>query len=240
MAIKKENILGVDIGGSKIGLVVWDGKKVVKQLFIGKPTLAKLKEGIGRLGNIKKIGMGVPGIFDEKTGRIIKCPNAAWLNGLNLKNLFPKKTVKIDNDVHCFLRAEASFGAGRGYNNILAVAFGAGIGGGVMVNSKILNSPAGEFGHMIIDEGKAWEKLYQAGKNNPKAQEKINAIGVANLINAFNPEIIILGGEGAKLPSKKVISQYLLSIPKQMPKIVLAKLGRYSNAIGAILLFSNR
>ena len=248
--IKKEKILGVDIGGSKINVIVWDGKKVVKQKQIGAPNKDNLKAIVGECG-LRKIGIGVPGIFDAAAGIIIKCPNAPQLNGLNLKKLWPDKIVKIDNDVHCFLRAEAALGAGRGYDNILAVAFGTGIGGAFtneklkMKNEKLNNKTiykgkngwAGEFGHMIIDKGQDWEELYQKIKNKPQEQKKINAIGLANLINIFNPGIIILGGAGAKLPNKKIIFQYLLSPKEQMPKIVLAKLGQTSNAIGAALLF---
>ncbi|MEK9153443.1 MAG: ROK family protein [Patescibacteria group bacterium] len=89
---------------------------------------------------------------------------------------------------------------------------------------------------MIIDKGQDWEKLYQKTKNKPREQEKINAIGLANLINVFNPEIIILGGAGAKIPKKELISPYLLWPKRQMPKIVLAKLGQNASAIGAALL----
>jgi len=255
MTAKKENILGCDIGGSKINVVVWNGKKVVEQKQIGVPNKNNLKAIIGEYG-LRKIGIGVPGIFDAKNGRIIKCSNGPQLNGLNLKKLWPDKIVKIDNDVHCFLRAEAALGAGKGYDNILAVAFGTGIGGAFtnekvkMKNEKINNEIiyrgrngwAGEFGHMIIDRGQDWEELYQKTRNKPKEQEKINAIGLANLINIFNPKVIILGGKGARLLTDKgaeLLIKNLLSLKEQMPKIVLTKLGQTANAIGAALLFVN-
>ncbi len=234
---KKENILGVDIGGSKINVVVWDGEKIVEQKqIVGAPNKDKLKTIAGEWG-LQKIGVGVPGIFDATSGIVIKCSNAPQLDGLNLKKLWPDKTIKIDNDVHCFLLAEAMLGAGGGYNNIVAVAFGTGIGGALMIDGKILPPVAGEVGHIIIDRGQNWKRLYQKTKNNSREQEKINAIGLANLINVLSPEIIILGGKGAQSPNKKIISQYLLLPKKQMPKIILAKLGQNANAIGAALLF---
>ncbi|PIX02980.1 hypothetical protein COZ78_02845 [bacterium (Candidatus Gribaldobacteria) CG_4_8_14_3_um_filter_42_11] len=259
MAIKNENILGVDIGGSKVNLVVWDGQKIVEQKQItGDPNKDNLKAIVEEY-DLQKIGLGVPGIFNMATGQIIKCPNAPQLNGLNLKKLWPDKIVKIDNDARCFLRAEAMLGAGKGYNNILAVVFGTGIGGAIKVQSakckvqswgnydyilKGKDGWAGEFGHMIIDRGKSWERLYQATKNKPREQEKINAIGLANLINIFNPEIIILGGKGAvevtrllRLQGTGLLEKNLLWAKAQMPKIVLAKLGQNASAIGAALLF---
>ena len=134
----------------------------------------------------------------------------------------------------------------------LGVIFGTGIGGAFaneklkMKNEKINNEIifrgrdgwAGEFGHMIIDKGKTWEKLYQETKNKPKEQEKINAIGLANLINIFNPEVIILGGKGAKKPNKELIEKYLLLLKKQMPKFIMAKLKDNSVAIGATMLWN--
>ena len=251
---KKENILGVDIGGSKVNFVVWDGQKIVEQKQVaGTPNKDNLKAIVGEYG-WRKIGVGVPGIFSMVTDQIIKCPNAPQLNSLNLKKLWPNKIIRIDNDVHCLLRAEAMLGAGRGYNNILAVAFGTGIGGAIKVQSakckvkswgnydyilKGKDGWAGEFGHMIIDKGQSWEKLYQATKNKPQEQEKINAIGLANLINIFNPEIIILAGKGARLltaKGAKLLAENLLWAKAQMPKIVLAKLNQNASAIGAALL----
>lgn len=241
MTIKKENILGVDIGGSKINLVVWNGQKIVEQKQItGAPNKENLKAIVGEYG-LLKIGIGVPGIFNAINGQIIKCPNAPQLDGLNLKKLWPDKIVRIDNDVHCFLRAEAMLGAGRGYSNILAVTLGTGIGGALMINDKILPAPSGEVGHIIINKGQSWEKLYQATKNKPKEQEKINAIGLANLINIFNPEIIILGGAGARslsLQGTEFLAKNLLWPKTQMPKIALAKLGQNASAIGAALLLN--
>jgi len=198
MTNKKENILGVDIGGSKINFVAWDGRKIIKQVLIQKPTIAKLKRGIEQFPEIKKIGFGAPGIVDAKTGKIIKCPNLPEFNGLNLKKLFPDNEIKIDNDVHCFLLAEKLIGQAKNKKNVLAVMMGTGIGGAIMINNKILPQPAGEVGRMIIDNGQTWEKLYQKNKNNPQKQKQIHKIAIANLINIFNPEIIILGGKGAR------------------------------------------
>ena len=92
---------------------------------------------------------------------------------------------------------------------------------------------------MVIDKGKSGERLYQETRTKPKEQEKINAIGLANLINVFNPEVIILAGKGAKAPNKRLISKYLLLPKKQMPKIVFSKLGDNAVAIGGAMLWEN-
>ena len=59
-----------------------------------------------------------------------------------------KVPVKLNNDVKCFTLGEARFGIGRGYQNIIGLTFGTGIGGGIMINNQIAtgkNNTAGEF-----------------------------------------------------------------------------------------------
>ncbi len=238
---KNELVLGVDVGGSKINMVLWDGKKVLKTWRAQPATLANLKKGIEifnrALDSVNfKIGIAVPGLVDEKTGIVLRCPNLPAFNGLNLKREL-RKNARIGNDAKCFLRAEVKFGAGKGCKDILGVIFGTGIGGAIK-NYHGRNEWVGEFGHMIIDKGKSWEKLYQETENNPKEQEKINAIGLANLINIFNPEIIILGGKGIKMPNQGMISKNLLLAKKQMPKFVFSKFKDNAVAVGAAMLWN--
>ncbi len=235
---KNKLTIGVDIGGSKINLVIWNGRKIISQIFIEKPTIVKLKQEIERFADIKTIGIGVPGVFDTKTGQIINCPNLPQFNGFNFKKVFQNRIIRIDNDAHCFLRAEAKLGIGRGYNNILAVVFGTGIGGAIMVNGQIIAAPAGEVGHMIIHNGQSWEKLYQKSRNNSAKQTQIHALALANLINIFSPQLIILGGEGMISFGSKTFKKYLLAPQVQRVEIVPGKLGPNANAIGAVLLYA--
>ncbi len=252
---KKENILGVDIGGSKIRMVLWNGKKVLKEWQSETANLENLKKGLdffnGALGSTySKIGVGLPGLLDFKNNQALFCKNLPAFNKVNLKACFPVE-VKMDNDAKCFLRAEINAFKGKKPEYVLGIIFGTGIGG-AFTNEKLKtknekfedeviyrgkDSWAGEFGHMIMDKGKTWEKLYQETKNNPKEQEKINAIGMANLINIFNPELIILGGKGVTKPNLKTIEKYLL-VKKQMPKFIFSKLGDNAVALGATFLWN--
>jgi len=239
---KNKAILGIDIGGSKIIIVLWNRKKVLKSRQVQPATLTNLKKGLEFFSRLQgsanlRVGVAVAGLVDEKSGRILKCPNLPAFNGLDLKKEVGKRT-KVYNDAKCFLKAEMKIGSGKGYTNVLGVVFGTGIGGAIN-KYEGENSWAGEFGHMVIDKGKSWERLYQDTKNKPKEQEKINAIGLANLINVFNPEVIILAGKGAKAPNKRLISKYLLLPKKQMPKIVFSKLGDNAVAIGGAMLWEN-
>jgi glucokinase len=237
----KENILGVDIGGSKIKMVLWDGEKVLKEWKSETATLEKLKQGLANF-DCKKVGIGLPGLLDFKNGKTLFCQNLPNFNNVNLKTCFPME-IKTDNDAKCFLRAEMAVAKERNLGYVLGVIFGTGIGGAIN-GYRGNNGWAGEFGHMIVGktlrqaQGKTWEKLYQETKNKPVEQEIINAMGLANLINIFNPEAIILGGKGAKKPNKELIEKYLLLPKKQMPKFITAKLKDNSVAIGAAMLYS--
>ncbi|MFH0739507.1 MAG: ROK family protein [bacterium] len=236
-----ENILGIDIGGSKIKMVLWDGQKVLQEWKSETANLENLKKGLeffGRaLGSADfKVGIGLPGLLDFKNKKALFCKNLPKFNNINLKSYFPME-IKTDNDAKCFLRAEIGMIKGKKPENVLGVIFGTGIGGAIN-GYRGNNNWAGEFGHMIISKNKSWEKLYQETKNKPKEQEKINAIGLANLINIFNPSAIILGGRGAKNPNKLLIEKYLLLPKKQMPKFMKAKLKDNSVAIGAAMLWS--
>lgn len=238
----KNIVLGVDIGGSKINIVVWDGKKVIDNWQTKEVSLEKLKEGISFF-NIPKVGIGIAAVMNFKTGRILNSPNLRAFEGLCLKN-FLKRKVRFDNDVHCFLRAEAELGAAKNYQNILAVAMGTGIGGAIIINKEPVylgsHGSAGEFGFMVLQDGKTWEKLYQENNNSYKIQEQIHALGFANLINAFDPEIIILGGGGARMPNRELMEELILSPLAKKTKIVFGKLGPNANAIGAALLWADK
>lgn len=228
---KSNLILGIDVGGSKINIIIWNGKKVLNNWQTEDVSVEKLKEGISRF-KISKIGIGMAGILDHKTGHILNSPNLKSFEGFCLKDL--KKNIRFDNDVNCFLRAEAKLGAAGGYKNVLAVAMGTGIGGAYLES----HGSAGEFGFMVLEDRKTWEQLYQETKDNPEKQEQIHAIGFANLINAFDPEIIILGGGGAKLPNRKLMEEFIVSPLSKKTKIVFGKLGPDANAIGAALLWN--
>lgn len=239
--VNKNLVLGVDVGGSKINIIVWNGKKVTDSWQTKEVTIKKLKEGIS-LFNIPKVGIAMAAVLDFKTGIIINSPNLKSFEGFCLKNLLGRK-VRFDNDVHCFLRAEARLGAGKNYKNVLAVAMGTGIGGAVMTDKKIIypgsHGSAGEFGFMILKDQKTWEKLYQESDSDNKAQEQIHALGFANLINAFDPEVVVLGGGGAKMPNRKLMENLILSPLAKKTKIIPGKLGLNANAIGAALLWDD-
>ena len=249
--------LGIDIGGTKIRVILLDNKtKPIFGFNISTPKNKKLFleslenaiKNIIKEHKISGIGIGLPGIVDVKQGVLIKAPNLPFLNNWQAKKFFLKfsRNIEIDNDSRCFVLAEAKLGAGRGFKNIVGLTIGTGIGGGIIISGKIYrgeNNSAGEFGHIIIDNHKTFEQL--AAKEafiKYGDRSEVIGIGIANIINIINPAIVILGGGGIVFGKikiekiKKIAKKYIMSPLARKTPIVKGKLSENSPAIGAALL----
>lgn len=250
--------LGIDVGGTKIKGVLLDNVKnrwfsvfdvatpQNRKLFLD--VLDQKIRGLIENKKIVGIGIGLPGIVNVKTGVLVKAPNLPFLNGWPAKKFFSKfkLRVKIDNDSRCFLRSEAILGAGKKYKNIVALTIGTGLGGGIMINGKIYygsHNAAGEFGRMIMNDGKELEKLGNKKTNlKPVDRDKIIGLGISDLINALDPQIVILGGGSVVSRNinikdvQKTARKYIMSPLARKIPITKGKLGNYSQALGAALL----
>ncbi len=162
-------IIGLDLGGTFIKTGVVDEKgKILSKKEIPTPQgqgrekiLETMAESIDYfLQSYPKkeflgIGIGTPGLVDED-GKVFLAPNLPDWNNLNLKKIFEEKfsiPVKVENDVNAITWGEYKFGAGKGYDNIICITLGTGLGGGVVLNGKPLRGTkysAVEIGHMSI------------------------------------------------------------------------------------------
>ena len=163
--------IGVDLGGTtiKTGIVSSDGKIIAQSKF---PTLgeegpnaviSQIQRSIDEVlprakgKRLRGIGIGSPGIVDEKGGIVKDPPNFANWHNIALGNAIKKKfpyDVKVENDANVAAIAEARFGAGKRHPNFLFVIWGTGVGGGIILNGSIYRGPfggAGEIGHVCID-----------------------------------------------------------------------------------------
>lgn len=253
-----KRFIGIDIGGSAIKVLSvnqsWKHSKDFVAVATPKNKRAFLKAITSVVESLSSqpidgIGIGVPGIVDAKRGVLVHAPNLSFLNKWNVKRFFAKYRipVRVDNDSRCFLRAEAVLGVGRGKRYIAVLTMGTGVGGGLFIDGKVYygaKGAAGEFGHMVVDRKKTIEEL--AGKNasaSTKNKNEAVGIGIANIINAFDPEIVIMGGGGIVTKSislKKVRSiakKFILSEKSKKTPIVTGRFGEKSGALGAALLF---
>ena len=168
--------IGIDLGGTNIavGIVNDEHKIVVKKTT---PTLAKRPpeeivadmvrvclEACAELNvNIKdiaNIGIASPGIANPVNGCVEYANNLPFLrfpivqllaDGLGID----RSVIKIANDANAAAWGEAVAGAAKGSANSIMVTLGTGVGGGIIINNKILvgfNSAAGEIGHIVIEQ----------------------------------------------------------------------------------------
>ena len=164
-------IFGIDIGGTtvKCGLFEESGKLIDKWEIptdrtdrgvnilgdVAKTILSKAEEKKIAKENILGIGMGVPGpVLSD--GTVYRCPNLGW-EIVKVKEIMEDKTgcmVAVGNDANVAALGEAYFGGGRGFDSILMVTLGTGVGGGLILGGKIVcgsNGAAAEIGHIIVE-----------------------------------------------------------------------------------------
>ncbi|MFQ6615141.1 MAG: ROK family protein [Fidelibacterota bacterium] len=162
---------GIDLGGSKIYILIRSEKGKTLGRSVGETPRGDSFEAIARAlkkhfdtaceqsgltgGDIDGIGLGVPGPLNPG-GRVSVMPN------LNLKDVPVRETVEtvfekpvqVENDVNLAVLAEFHLGAGKGVNSLYGIVPGTGVGGGYVVDGKIVrgkNHTAGEIGHMVVE-----------------------------------------------------------------------------------------
>ena len=165
-------IYGIDIGGTTVKMGLFDEKGDMLEKWeivtrkenngenilpdIVKSIKEKNKEKSIETDDILGIGMGVPGPITED-GRVLKCANLGW--GIfsvadEMSKLTGVEKVKVGNDANVAALGEQWRGGGRGFDNIVMVTLGTGVGGGIIMDGKILtgeNGAAGEIGHITVN-----------------------------------------------------------------------------------------
>ena len=251
------------------------------------------------IDRVSAVGVGAPGLADPKTGILFTSPNLPGWEDVPLRDIIQEKLKKntfLINDGNAGALGEYYFGAAKGVAHFVYVTISTGIGGGIVIDGKILNGckgMAGEIGHMTIaDEGPpchcgnqgCWEALASgtalakaaqkriemgagtailgfadgkianvtaqtvqaaAEKGDPLANQLILktayyfGVGLANLVNIFNPEMIVIGGGlsnmGDRLlkPAYGVAEERAFNRAYRTVRFVRAALGRNSGVLGA-------
>jgi fructokinase len=149
--------IGIDIGGTKIDAIVFDrADAVIFEKRIETPkAYAPMIKAIAALvheAGAGSVGIGAPGSADPATG-IWRNSNFVASNGQPMeRDLLAAigRPVRIENDANCFALSEARDGAGAGHGVVAFFTLGTGLGGGLVVNGKVIrgaHGEAAEFGH---------------------------------------------------------------------------------------------
>ena len=159
--------IGLDIGGTKIqGAVIDENGEILKTYRLetcAREGKDKVLENISKIieflktDEIEAIGVGTPGFIDSENGIVTFAGNIDGWTGLNLKKELEKISglpVFVENDANIALVCEKWLGAGKGYNDIVMITIGTGLGGAVY-NEKMgllsgSNFQGAELGHIIL------------------------------------------------------------------------------------------
>src|SRR6266566_1014627 len=165
-------VIGVDLGGTQIRAAVLRGAELISRVaqLTGEDTAPEhliprifnairqaLDEARTTLEQVAGIGIATPGPLDHRTGIIYSPPNMPGWNGIPLRDLFYEHyqvPTYVENDANAAALGEFMFGAGHGCKNIVYLTLSTGIGGGIIIDGKLVEGAsgiAGELGHMTID-----------------------------------------------------------------------------------------
>jgi len=153
-------VIGVDVGGTKMlaGVVARDGSvgRTIERPTSTAGQAALLEELDGLVADLlpegsSAIGVGVPMNLDRRTGIGFGAVNLP-LRSLDLAAHLQARfsiPVGVENDGNAIALAEWRVGAGQGANDLVALALGTGVGGGVIVDGRLYRGWA-ELGHVVV------------------------------------------------------------------------------------------
>lgn len=191
---------GVDLGGTTVKLGLFDvqgnalekweiptvkennGSKILPD--IADSVLAKMKEKNIAKNEVVGVGIGVPGPVNDE-GVVFKAVNLGW-DVMNINETLGgllDMPVKAGNDANVAALGEMWCGGGKGYSNMVLATLGTGVGGGIIINGKILTGATGaggEIGHIhIVDD----EPDACGCGNHGCLEQYASATGVVRLAN---------------------------------------------------------
>jgi fructokinase len=223
--------LGIDLGGTKTEIVALaaDGAELLRER-VPTPrgdyaatvaTIAGLvKSAEAKVGSGGTVGVGIPGAESRVTG-LIKNANSTWLIGRPLAADLEAalgRPVRLANDANCFALSETVDGAAAGAEVVFGVILGTGVGGGIVVDGRVLvgaNAIAGEWGHNPMPGESENRPCYcgrtdcietflsgpalaaEGGAESEAAMQRYErrlAHALAQVINLLDPDAIVLGG----------------------------------------------
>ena len=224
--------IGVDLGGTNLRAGLLKNEQILKQesiVLINKhqleSTLDQVCSTIKRLitPEVEGIGIGVPSVVDSSRGIVYNVANIPSWEEVPIKDILEEKfdvPVHVNNDVNCFILGEHGFGQVRDFQNVVGIAIGTGLGGGIIIENKLYcgtNCGAGEFGllpykdHNIeyycsgnffeVFHNRSASEVYTAAKDgNVKALEIWEEFGahlgeaLMAVLYSYDPDAVIFGG----------------------------------------------
>jgi glucokinase len=307
-------VIGVDLGGTKAlaGAIDSDlqvhhrARREVDGLDQAK-VVSAVVDAVNEVREaapieVEAVGFGIPCLIDQRTGTAVMAVNLP-ITDFPLRDVMAERLglpVFVDNDANVAALAEHRYGAAKGTRYSVTLTLGTGIGGGMVLDSRLYHGFAGagaELGHMVIDlngppcqgncpnhgcletmaSGTALAREARAfAEANPgsnlggalAAGRELNGlyvtemahdgdrhaielialigrrlgVGLANYVNIFNPEVIVIGGgliaagELLLTPAREEMERRALPFPRDLVRVTAAHFGSDAGLIGAAAL----
>jgi glucokinase len=163
-------VIGVDLGGTYIRAVLADERDAFverrRSMTLAKEGASAVLDRIAgmvidlssRVGQVAAVGIASPGPLNAKTGVVYSPPAFPDWRDVPLVRLMHERTglpCFLGNDANVAALGEFDYGAGRGFRHLIYITVSTGIGGGVIVDGKLLEGQkgaAGEVGHMVMEQ----------------------------------------------------------------------------------------
>lgn len=239
--------IGVDIGGTKVAAGVVDTSGAVlgrarrdtphrsKSPRVVEDTIVSaVEELLAAHDDVVAVGIGAAGFVAADRATVVFAPHLSWRNE-PLRQALGKRLdlpIFVDNDANAAVWAEYRFGAARGESHLVMVNLGTGIGGGIVLDGKVLRGRfgiAGEFGHMqVVPDGircecgnkGCWEQ-YASGNALVREARALMSAGSPVVSDLFDR----VGGDPGELTGPLVTEAAREGDP--LARELLAEIGRW-------------
>ncbi len=206
--------IGIDFGGTSVKTavvfqshIIDTAPPIATQDFINREELidamVRVVEDLrARHSGVAAIGVGMPGFVNFEKGHVYNLTNVSGWEGCPLKSILEARLqlpTVVDNDANCMAFGEWKCGAGRGFQHVIFITMGTGVGGGIIANGQMIRGAfhgAGEIGQTSIDyRGRAGhygnlgalEKYVGNNEIAVMASEKYAAAGIVKSAQECSP-----------------------------------------------------
>lgn len=254
----EEAAIGLDLGGTTVtagianrrGETLWRqevdsrSQRLAEEVFsqISNLLQGALREASSRDLELRGIGAGIPGCWEEPSGIITFLPSFRDMVGFPMRErteTLCHLPVRFENDVNAALLGEHRFGACKGVDNVVCLYIGTGIGGGAIVGGQLMrgaNGAAGEMGHItLLPDGPLCQcgnrgclMALASGSNIARRAREALAEGKKSSLSAVL-------GEGGEITAKAVTEHALAGDPVSLE--IMRDAGRWIG-IGAASLIN--
>ena len=162
--------IGVDLGGTNLRVAAIDSAgEVLDRISVSldytsgpERVIAAIEEAVKRvrsrvsISGLRGVGIGVPGFIDIETGVIVGSANLPGFQGFPVRDKIQaalRTPIILENDANAAALGEMWLGAGKDVKDLILITLGTGIGGGIIVDGKVVHGflgMAGEIGHMTV------------------------------------------------------------------------------------------